>query len=60
MEPWNDIEITESSTIQSDLLKASITLVFLTLNDYDYSKTNVVLLPPAPPALPAKIIPPLL
>jgi hypothetical protein len=55
IEPWNDTEITESSTIQSNLLKAPITSIFLTLNDYDHSRTNVI---PSPPVPPAKITPP--
>jgi hypothetical protein len=56
MEPWNDTEITESGAIRSDLLKAPITSVFLTLNGYDHGRTSVVLSPPAPPA---QIAPPL-
>jgi hypothetical protein len=47
----------ELSIIQSNLLKALITLIFLTLNDYNYNKTNVILLLLI---LLIKIIPPLL
>jgi hypothetical protein len=55
MESWNNTEITESGIIQSNLLKAPITLVFLTLNDYDHGRTNVI---PSSLVPPAKIIPP--
>jgi len=50
MEQWNDPEIVELSTIGRDFLAGPITSVFLTLNGYEYGKTNIVPPPPAPPA----------